>query len=134
MDDSFDNVSYESPDETSIDYYNDLNRIEKESGINILSDKELMLLAIKNDKVVGALYTGISGNKYSFDVVVDKTERNKGIGKQLINYGISEYTSLPKDYVMKLDVVNPLLVQFLLNKGFIISNKLGAHTIMQYNR
>lgn len=123
-------VEFESPEDSSVDYYEDLNRMEKESGINILSGKELTLIAVTNGKCVGALYTELSGDEFSFDVIVDKSERGRGIGKKLINFGLSEFKSLPEDYQLKLDVVNSDLVNHLLKRGLKITDKIGEHTIM----
>lgn len=128
-----DELEFVSPDEASerdIDYYDDLNRIEKESGIRILSDKNLSVIAIKNGKAVGALYTGLSGDEFSFDIIVDKNERGQGIGNKLSNLGFSEYRDLPEGYNLKLDVVNPNMVHYLLKKGLTVVNQIGGHTIM----
>lgn len=124
------NVSFESPDDTEVNYHNDLNRIEKESGINILSDKNLSVLAIKDERCIGALYTGITGNEFGFDIIVDKNEQNLGVGSKLFNIGMSEFRDLPDDYVLKLDVVNPHWVQHHLKRGLKIVNRIGNHTIM----
>lgn len=123
-------LSFESPDEVSIDYYSDLNKIEKESGINILSGKNLSILSIKDGKCVGALYTELSGNEFSFDIVVDKNERNRGIGDKLFNFAMNEYHDLPDNYILKLDVVNPNWVNHHLKRGLKIIDKIGNHTIM----
>ena len=124
------NLYFTSPDNIDIDYYDDLNRIEKESEISILSDKELNTLAIKNDKVVGALYTGMTGNKYSFDIIVDKNFRNQGIGDKLFKFGMEEFKQLPDGYVLRLDVVNPHWVEHHKKYGLKILKKIGNHTIM----
>jgi ribosomal protein S18 acetylase RimI-like enzyme len=123
-------IGFVSPDDIEFDYYTDLNRIEKESGINILSDKNLSLLAIKDERVVGALYTGLTGDEFSFYIIVDKTQRGQGIGKKLIDYGLSEFQQLPEDYELKLDVVNPDLVNHLLKRGLKVVGKTGGHTTM----
>jgi hypothetical protein len=125
-------IRYESPDETGVEYYDDLNRIVKESGINILSDKELNILAIKNERCVGALYISTVGNVFSFDIVVDKSERNQGIGNELFEYGMGLYKELSSggDYVLELDVVNPYWVKHHIKRGLKIVNTIGNHTIM----
>lgn len=126
-------VEFISPEETDIDYYADLTKIERESGIHILSNRELTVLAIQNGKVIGALYEGTTGRKFTFDVIVDKLERRKGIGAKLIDYGLSSYRSLPEEYYkLELDVVNPFLIQHLKKRGLKITNKVGDHTIMTF--
>jgi len=123
-------LTFESPDESSVNFYSDLNRIEKESGINILSDKNLLIVAIKDEKCVGALYTGFSNKEFSFDIIVDKNERNQGIGDNLFKIGMAEYHSVSDEYHLKLDVVNPYWVNHHLKRGLKIVNKIGNHTIM----
>lgn len=127
-------VQFIGPEEASsegIDYYDDLNRIEKESGINILSDKELNTLAVIDGKVVGAMYAGTSGDEFSFDIIVDKPFRRQGIAAKLTNIGLSEYQNYKEaGYKLKFDVVNPDMEKFLLKKGFKVRKKIGGHTIM----
>ena len=124
------NVQFLSPDEMENDYSVDLDRIQKDSGISILSDKELNTLAVYNGKVVGALYTGTSGGEYSFDVIVDKSMSGKGIGSALVDMGLSQFRDFPDDYVLKMDVVNPWVEKYLLKKGLKVVDKVGGHTIM----
>lgn len=127
---SSENVTYENPHDTVVDYYDDLNRIEKESGINILRNKDLHSIAIKDGKCVGALYTSLVGENFSFDIIVDKNEQNKGIGNELFKIGMDEFKSLPDTYTLKLDVVNPNWVQHHLRRGLKIVDVIGNHTIM----
>lgn len=117
-----------------IDYYEDLNRIERESGIRILRDKELALLAVTDNKVVGALYTTTDRDEFSFDIIVDKPYRGKGIGKKLADAGLGEYNQMAVEFGMplKLDVVNPNLIPYLKRKGLEIVGQQGGHTIMSF--
>lgn len=126
-------IQFISPDDTDLDYYDDLNKMEKESGINILSDKELVLLAIKDSKVVGALYEANKIQEFSFDIIVDKSERRKGIGKKLIDIGLSNFREFKSlGYILKLHVVNPDLIQYLMSKKLRIIEKLPNGVIMTY--
>lgn len=126
-------VEFLSPDEVDYNYYKDLDKIEKSSGINILSDKEVSVLALYNGKVVGALYTSIQGNEYSFDIIVDKSMVFKGIGPRFVDIGLNEYKELKENgYILKLDVVNLNLEKYLLNKGLKVVEKIGNHSIMTY--
>lgn len=128
-------VEFVSPDETEIDYYDDLNRLEIESGLYIKSYKELNILALRNGKVIGALYGGIRGDTFEFDIIVDKKERGKGIGAKLTDFGIEEYKAYRdvEDYKLELDVVNPDMVHFLLKKGFQKKTQYSNHVIMIYD-
>lgn len=127
-----DNIQFESPEDTSIDYYQDLNRIEKESGIHVYSWKHLSLLAIKNGKCVGALYEGIINNIFSFDVIVDKQERRQGIATKLIDITIANFKELPEEYKLEVQVVNAHLIPHLEKRGLkVIENRKG-HIIMTF--
>ena len=78
------------------------------------------------------MYTGISGNEFSFDVIVDKTERGKGIGKKLIDFGLSEYNQLSDDYTIKLDVVNNNLINHLKKRGLKVVQQFSGRSIMTF--
>ncbi len=125
-------IEYVGRDDVPYDYYDDLNRLEKESGIRILRDKEVSILALQNGKVVGALYTTAHPYEFSFDVIVDKAARGQGIGAKLIDFGLSEYNQVADEQgtELRLDVVNPWVEKYLLKKGLRILQKIAGHTIM----
>ena len=128
-----DDIEYVSPEETDVDYYNDLNRIEIESGLYIYPWKHLSVLAIKNGKCVGALYEGIIHNTFSFDVIVDKAERRKGIGAKLIDAGINDYKEISDSGIeLELKVVNAHLIPHLEKRGLKIVEKHAGHIIMKF--
>ena len=129
-----DGIEFVSPDETDLDYYDDLNKIQKDSGINILSDRELVLLVTRNEKVVAALYESNVNATFTFDIIVDKNERNKGIGTKLIDIGLSDYTEFKSiGYKLMLNVVNPNLIQHLQRRGLkIIDKNNHNHVTMSY--
>ena len=81
-------VEYVSPEETDIDYYNDLNRIEVESGLYIYPWKHLSVIAIKNGRCVGGMYEGIIHNTFSFDVIVDSGTEKKIFSLNRSYYGL----------------------------------------------
>lgn len=126
-------VEYVSPEKTDVDYYNDLNRIEIESGIYVYSWKHLSVLAIKNGKCVGAMYEGIIHNTFSFDVIVDKKERKQGIGAELIDIGITNYKEIADSGIeLELKVVNAHLIPHLEKRGLKIVEKTGQHILMKF--
>ena len=102
------------------------------SGINILSGKELSGVVINNGVVVGAIFTELNNfdKEFSFDVIVDKNYRGSGIGKELVKYGVDEYNSYQDmfdgELKLKLDVVNPYM-RDLLKKyyNFKDTEKIG---------
>ena len=106
-------------DEYDMDkYYEQAYQIAKDSNINILHGKNLSGFVLKDDVVVGAIFTEIDGHdmEYSFDVVVDKKYQNSGVGKELVQYGFDDYAMYKDMYedgdqelVLKLDVVNPIM-------------------------
>lgn len=132
LQESLDDVEFVGRDDVDYDYYSDLNRIEKESGINILRDKEVSVLAMKGGRVIGALYTSTHPYEFSFDVIVDKPFRGQGVGPKLIDLGLSEYNQmeLEQGTELRLDVVNPKVEKYLLRKGLRVLQKIGGHTIM----
>lgn len=127
-------LSVDDADNSGIDYYEDLERIRRDSNINILSDKDLDLLAVANGKIVGAMYTAFdnSNNEFSFDVIVDRLFRGKGIGRKLIDYGLGEFRQLEAEMgaKLKLDVVNPEIERHLEKRGLKVLQRYSGHAIM----
>lgn len=110
--------------ETNYDLSGQAWDLIKGSGINILSDKDVHLVAIDGSMVVGALYTSLVGDKYSFDVIVHPDYQRRGIGRKLIQEGINEYGNL--DGVdMELDVVNPHMRSVLEDHGLSVKERIG---------
>lgn len=132
IEEGIEDVEFIQPEETNIDYYKDLNRMERESGIYVMRDKTLTLLAIRNGKVVGALYESNDfHDTFSFDIIVDKNERKQRIGTKLIDIGISDFKEF-REYgcELKLDVVNPNLIDHLLKRGLKIVDRYSRGVIM----
>lgn len=125
-------IEFISPDEADFNYYDELNRIERESGIRILRNKELNLLAVQGGKVLGALYTENDGEEFSFDVIVDKPARGQGIGAKLIDMALDQFRQeeIEMGTQLKVDVVNPWVEKYLLHKGLKVVQRDGGHTIM----
>jgi hypothetical protein len=134
-----DGVEFFLPEEINFDYYDGLNKLVIDSGLYIKSYKELITLAVRNQKVVGALYGGLRGKVYEFDIMVDKNEKPKGlqkdtIGSKLIQMGIEEfkpYEEMSDEYKLQLDVVNPNLISYLEKLGFHKKIQYPNHVIME---
>lgn len=108
-------------------------KIAKDSGINILRGKTLSQVYIdKTDIVRGGLWTEIDGNKFSFDIVVDKNSRKKGIGSMLIKEALIEFNSLNEDgsLVLDIDVTSNEMKRLLEKNGFVVTGKEGGHIFM----
>ena len=131
-----DKITSKVSDELSTNDNNNLNKLIKQSGINILSNKELYLSYFINDELVGALFTSYGDDTFGFDIIVDKQHRRQGIGKQMIKDAISEYKNnildMNPDAKLKLEVVNQLLISYLEKLGFKIDDKIGEIVIMSY--
>lgn len=119
-----------------IDDFERLDELQKSSGINILSDKELDTVVMKDDEIVGALYVGAIGEHMTFDIIVAPECQRKGIAKRLIDDAISVYhmnrEAYGDDYYLVGDVVNPNIIDYLTTVGFEIDEVSGEHTIMRY--
>ena len=126
------------PDDSFFDVTNQLEfsqglaELEKESGINILRDKDINSVVIDTDgKTKAALYTSFLNNEFGFDVVVAKDSQGKGIGSHLIDRAISDVKQLVDEgFDFKIDVVNPMLVDPLKRRGFEVTEEVGGHTLM----
>jgi ribosomal protein S18 acetylase RimI-like enzyme len=119
--------SEEGNDDDDYDYdkiYSQAWEVAKASGINILSNKQLTGFVLKDNKVVGAIFSSLDNNEkeFSFDVVVDQRYRGSGIGRELTQNGIDQYEFYrdmfeEDDLKLVLDVVNPNMRE-LLKKYF----------------
>jgi GNAT superfamily N-acetyltransferase len=108
-------------------------KIAKDSGINILRGKTLSQVYVNDsDVVLGGLWTEVDGNKFSFDVVVDKDSRKKGIGSMLIKSALNEFNSLNEggSLVLDVDVTSNEMKRLLEKNGFVVKGKENGHTFM----
>jgi ribosomal protein S18 acetylase RimI-like enzyme len=109
------------------------SKIAKDNSINILRDKNLKTVALdENNNVIGALWTSIIGDEFSFDIAVDKSFQRKGIGEKLLKEAFAEFNAYDDEGNLKynVDVVNPSMEKLLLKYGFVVSNEIVGHTIM----
>ena len=94
-------------------------KIARESEINVLSHMNLKAIAFVKGHVAGALFDSFVGDSYSFDVVVKKAYRGRGIGGILLDAGLTEFAELQQyGAVLELNVVNPYMRAALLRRGF----------------
>jgi ribosomal protein S18 acetylase RimI-like enzyme/DNA-directed RNA polymerase subunit RPC12/RpoP len=134
--------------ESSIDEYqaaDDAIKIAKETGVNILRDKNLKgILYDTNEKiVVGALWTSDDSDAFSFDIAITPSYQNQGLSSELIrnaieeyNYQKSTYDEMGELFPMEVDVINPKLVEILKTKyGFkTIKNVNDTRALMTINK
>lgn len=108
-------------------------KIAHDSPIRILRDKELTALAKEDGHVVGALFTSLQRDEFSFDVVVTPDAQGKGIGTRLTEEGMQMYRNIRfdvEDLKLSLDVVNPRMVPVLERMGLKVTQQVGGHTLM----
>jgi ribosomal protein S18 acetylase RimI-like enzyme len=144
-----DDEDYEDYDEqeSSIDEYqaaDDALKIAKETGVNILRDKNIKgILYDTNEKiVVGALWTSDDSDTFSFDIAITPSYQNQGLSSELIRNAIDEYNNqksmydeMGEPFGMEVDVINPKLVEILKTKyGFkTIKNVNDTRALMTIN-
>jgi ribosomal protein S18 acetylase RimI-like enzyme len=133
--------------ESSIDEYqaaDDALKIAKETGVNILRDKNIKgILYDTNEKiVVGALWTSDDSDTFSFDIAITPSYQNQGLSSELIRNAIDEYNNqksmydeMGEPFGMEVDVINPKLVEILKTKyGFkTIKNVNDTRALMTIN-
>jgi len=131
-------------DEYGIDEYEAADiaeKIAKNGGINILSDKELrgLLIDKNNNQIIGGLWINNDMNDFSFDIAIKKEYQNKGLSKILIDNALEYYKMYNEmysevnhgDLPMRVDVVNPKLVNILQQKyNFKIIDKYPPNHII----
>ncbi len=108
------------------------------ANIGIDPKKHLAFVERDGDRVVGALYLGISNYtgtwRMSFDVAVDERARGKGIGTKLVkafdDYYLEQLPALRKRYgagfFAEVFVVNPRVEKILGSLGYRYGNSHGT--------
>lgn len=107
--------------------------LAKHAGIRILSDKDLSWVAVYRNRVVGAIFTSVVSNQFSFDTIVAPKWQKRGVGSKLIDLGIQEYKQLSWDFPdieMVLDVVNPSARKILEKKGLVVIEHVAGDRVI----
>ena len=124
-------ISAEEAEESIPNYFKQESDISKNSGIHVSWDKSPYSVIVDNDKVIGVIYTQLTNDAFSFDVVVDKAHQGKGYGAKLIDSALSEFRMLKMDMPelkLEVEVVNKNLLNFLKKRGLIILKaRNGTH-------
>ena len=126
-------VEYVYIDPNEFDNWDAVQDVEDSSSINILRDKDPYILALVDGNPAACLWLGTDNHEFSFDVIVKPEYQKRGIAKHLIDDAISLYHSDFEDegFIFKLDVVNEQLASYLKTKGFVVTNTVGGHILME---
>lgn len=120
---------------------NAAHSIANNSGLNILSDKNLSGVLIDTDdkQIVGGLWVSNNDRDFSFDIAIIKEYRNKGLSYKLIDNAMEEYNYqndmhneiYDKPLPMSVDVINPILANTLKNKyGFKVIQNVSSDRVL----
>ena len=110
------------------DLFDQVDQLEKDSPINILRGKELIAVYMDTGKVVAALYTEVSGDEFSFDVIVGEDHQGRVIGSKMLDIAIEVFEQQKDgndEMIIRLDVVNPVMKKALEKRGFDVKDKVG---------
>jgi GNAT superfamily N-acetyltransferase len=101
------------------------------SDVNVLSDKDLLAVALDDGELVGAVFDSLVADSYSFDVVVDPDHMGRGVGRKLIDAAMSNFDTLKETGAkLVLDVVNRALIPTFERRGLKVQSEEGDHVIM----
>lgn len=139
----YDEEYNEELEEYGIDEYEAADRaheIAKNGGVTILSNKRLsgILIDSKNSRIIGGIWVSDDNEKFSFDIAIDSSYQNMGLGTILIDAAIDEYKSqkevhneMDHDFKMEVDVINPKLAEILKNKyNFHVVGELSQNRVL----
>ena len=118
------------PDEAE----NDPWKLAKSVGVNILSNKEFRAGYVVDGQMVAALFDEVNQDGYEFDIVVDPAWQNKRFGSKLMDIAIDQYDEMSEaygdDFTFNLDIINPLAVRMLKQRGFVETGREHGHVLM----
>ena len=121
------------------DYESAMDQAYKITNIRPSSSNELSFVAVDlndNNKVYGAIYSGVSGNTYSFDLEVSPEAQGMGVASSLINEVMEQYEEYKEAYgdelKMQVHVVNKVLVNHLIKKGFEIVEESNGEWLLEF--
>ena len=129
---------WEEEYEDDEDYVPVVDQVAEFTKIGIVSAHDLNYVAVDindSNKAYGALFSGVLGDKFSWDVSVHPDARGMGVASDLIDAAIEEYKQLRDvydDLSMKVHVVNPVLVKHLERKGFKIVEENRGEFLMEF--
>ena len=109
--------------------YNQSTRLSKEVNMGITRDRELSNVITRDRKVIGALWKSFENGNYEFDIAVHPMYQNKGIGSQLVDRAIndfSEYKDMDDNATMRVHVISPIMQKLLESRGFRVVERMGA--------
>ena len=106
---------------------------------NIRTSSQLSFVAVDfndNNKVYGAIYSGVSGNVFSFDLEVNPEAQGMGVASSLINEVMKQYEEYKEAYgdelKMQVHVINKVLVNHLIEKGFKIVEESNGEWLLEF--
>ena len=121
------------------DYESAMDQAYKITNIRPSSSNELSFVAVDlndNNKVYGAIYSGVSGNTYSFDLEVSPEAQGMGVASSLINEVMEQYEEYKEAYgdelKMQVHVINEVLVNHLIKKGFEIVEESNGEWLLEF--
>jgi hypothetical protein len=103
--------------------------IARQSGMGITSDRELHYAILAPDEsVVGAAWCAWDGDNYEFDLAISPAAKGAQLGGVLLDlmYQIpEEYVEQTPDATAIQRVINPIMQQMLLHKGYKVTRTLS---------
>jgi len=125
--------------EENEDYKTVIDQAYKITNIRHSFSNELSFVAVDlndNNKVYGAIYSGVSGNVYSFDLEVSPEAQGMGVASSLINAVMEQYEFYKEAYgdelKMQVHVINKVLVNHLIKKGFKIVEESNGEWLLEF--
>lgn len=109
-----------------------------EPVVTILRGKELRVVVVYGDRVIGAMWNEMNGDVYTFDVVVHPDFKRMGIGTKLVDYAeqyFSDYKDANENAYIEAEVISPKMEMLLSKKGYVevrrIRDRMGTYVYMR---
>tara|TARA_R100000234_G_scaffold52098_1_gene31259 strand:- start:196 stop:702 length:507 start_codon:yes stop_codon:yes gene_type:complete len=127
----------EDEEEENEDYETVVDQAYKITNIRPSSPLSFVAVDLNdNNKVYGAIYSGVSGNVFSFDLEVNPEAQGMGVASSLINEVMKQYEEYKEAYgdelKMQVHVINKVLVNHLIEKGFKIVEESNGEWLLEF--
>lgn len=111
--------------------------LARDVNLGITRGRDLMAVMKDNDKVIGAVWTEMDGNEFSFDLAVAPSFQGRGYGNKLTDLALQaadSERSYNDDFRINVQVTSPREKAMLEKRGLVVEQQLPDGSWMMTDR